>query len=775
MRPKTWLTAGISVVSYTLTVATTTYTFNQDFHDSAYNFVSIFLNDATKFNNLMDHGCWCAYIDPNNNADLIMGPDPIDTLDEICRNWYLTRHCNDELIGGSCKGEEKTNFSYAAWYDPATKTTGCESAGAKACEYDSCLIDANYVRIIDDYLSNLNVPFTPVQITATSPQQCGTPVPTVGSKECVGTAPNLSIETRGLHPVTCTCEHGSSVGSASCTLNDKETCISCNTGYHLDNKRCKVNTCTCLDGTPATGDNCPTNGEENCHSCSIGFNLENGICKGNTCTCSMGTAATGATCPSNGMEVCVSCQQYYHNNGNLCSKNVCECPNGRPSRNCESNNQERCRGCNAGYSLDKLTFTCLADAVASCDNGLSASDGSCISCYDGYRLENGSCLQNTCSCTSGYAATGSSCTTDNANICSSCIKGYEVIGTDCVKVNCACDNGVPARKGCTTSTQQRCRSCDSGYSQTSDFRCEADGSQAAPVISSPSFQPNCYCNNGKANMQCTVNDRPSCKSCYNGYYLDGTGCKENTCTCGNGVGKTNTDCTTHNAEQCESCNVGYALHSNGRCIKAACSCQNGVPAKRCADPTQDRCRSCFEGYTLDRNTYQCLGSACQCDNGRGAEGAACPDSSQHICVACDDNYVLKNSKCSRARFTCTCNNGSPASNTCPGNGVAKCASCDRGYNLVGDSCQTNSCKCTNGNPVQPNQCMENNANHCSSCQQGYYLQQQGEFEVCSPKQCACPNGVGYTGVQCPKNGEIKDPPFFGPFCLFCPVQGFGRL
>ena len=86
--------------------------YNHDFHLSASNYVAAFLNDAALFNNLMDHGCWCAYIDPNNSAELLMGPTPIDALDEICRNWYLTRHCNDELIGGSCTNADKALSSF---------------------------------------------------------------------------------------------------------------------------------------------------------------------------------------------------------------------------------------------------------------------------------------------------------------------------------------------------------------------------------------------------------------------------------------------------------------------------------------------------------------------------------------------------------------------------------------------------------------------------------------------------------------------------------------
>ena len=58
---------------------------------------------STDVDNVVTHGCWCAKLDSNNAfTEFLGGPDAVDELDEICRNWFKCRNCNDRLKGGSC-------------------------------------------------------------------------------------------------------------------------------------------------------------------------------------------------------------------------------------------------------------------------------------------------------------------------------------------------------------------------------------------------------------------------------------------------------------------------------------------------------------------------------------------------------------------------------------------------------------------------------------------------------------------------------------------------
>ena len=61
---------------------------------------------------IVNHGCWCGKL--NNNhlyPELLGGSQPVDELDEICRDWFMCRHCNDKLVGGSCNDGDGNVFT----------------------------------------------------------------------------------------------------------------------------------------------------------------------------------------------------------------------------------------------------------------------------------------------------------------------------------------------------------------------------------------------------------------------------------------------------------------------------------------------------------------------------------------------------------------------------------------------------------------------------------------------------------------------------------------
>ena len=70
------------------------YLIDQDFRYGAYNLANIYLDDFNIFENFIEHGCWCAMLDPTANKKILRGPTPKDELDHICREWFLARQCS---------------------------------------------------------------------------------------------------------------------------------------------------------------------------------------------------------------------------------------------------------------------------------------------------------------------------------------------------------------------------------------------------------------------------------------------------------------------------------------------------------------------------------------------------------------------------------------------------------------------------------------------------------------------------------------------------------
>ena len=62
-----------------------------------------FIQNSTTVQKILQHGCHCARLDKSNPyLQHLGGPDSVDELHEICRNWQKCRNCNDRLDGGSC-------------------------------------------------------------------------------------------------------------------------------------------------------------------------------------------------------------------------------------------------------------------------------------------------------------------------------------------------------------------------------------------------------------------------------------------------------------------------------------------------------------------------------------------------------------------------------------------------------------------------------------------------------------------------------------------------
>jgi len=129
------------------------------------------------------HGCWCAKFDPypegnSLNENLFRelgGPHVVDGLDQICKDWFKTRKCNDSLDGGSCTYKsysaktDKTDKETSGFYNFDITNSRCVSNAQNRyrrkkgykwakniqnkCQADSCKIDsffANKIKIFTE-------------------------------------------------------------------------------------------------------------------------------------------------------------------------------------------------------------------------------------------------------------------------------------------------------------------------------------------------------------------------------------------------------------------------------------------------------------------------------------------------------------------------------------------------------------------------------------------------------------------------------------------------
>jgi len=145
------------------------------------------LNNAATFNDVLDHGCWCAKLDPLSESAMLGGATPVDELDDICRRWAVARHCNDDNEGGSCcnfsDGRCRRDPSAQQYYVDrdsyqnngqtgvfngicqASVTDGGSTLTSTDCALHSCYIDFNFADEIIDWLNNSeNAGWTPSRV-----------------------------------------------------------------------------------------------------------------------------------------------------------------------------------------------------------------------------------------------------------------------------------------------------------------------------------------------------------------------------------------------------------------------------------------------------------------------------------------------------------------------------------------------------------------------------------------------------------------------------------
>lgn len=99
-------TLGLSV-SFLITQATaqTSYSIARQIKQAGFDLLAVFLDDNDLFSAVLDHGCWCAKLDPFSDHEDLGGPQAVDDLDNLCKVWYQTCNCAN-IAQGVCENFE---------------------------------------------------------------------------------------------------------------------------------------------------------------------------------------------------------------------------------------------------------------------------------------------------------------------------------------------------------------------------------------------------------------------------------------------------------------------------------------------------------------------------------------------------------------------------------------------------------------------------------------------------------------------------------------------
>jgi len=153
------------------------------------NILSSVLDDTIAYEAVLDHGCHCARLDQFANNDALGGPTVYDALDEICKQWFLMRSCNDGLEGGTCKDIplDQTTYLTVQPDEDSRIECGTQTDPYSQCKSDACETDIFFAYQIVDYLDE-NPSFTAV-VGPSCPQLAKQD----SNKTCSGEAPNFAF------------------------------------------------------------------------------------------------------------------------------------------------------------------------------------------------------------------------------------------------------------------------------------------------------------------------------------------------------------------------------------------------------------------------------------------------------------------------------------------------------------------------------------------------------------------------------------------------------
>ena len=127
----------------------------------AFEVLTNFIDDSTWVELLLEHGCWCAKLDPDSSQIALGGPTQVDELDAICKKWAQSRSCT-RLSGNSCSSynhQQASMLHYEMEYVYGLNDAICPDTDA--CLSETCQVDMFYVKELVEWKENNNQ-FIPV-------------------------------------------------------------------------------------------------------------------------------------------------------------------------------------------------------------------------------------------------------------------------------------------------------------------------------------------------------------------------------------------------------------------------------------------------------------------------------------------------------------------------------------------------------------------------------------------------------------------------------------
>lgn len=373
-----------------------------------------------------------------------------------------------------------------------------------------------------------------------------------------------------------------------------------------------------------------------CTGCYPGYILNNG-------NCSVGTSVTVANCRTVQNGICQSCSTgYYRAANNTCQQISPLCATA-------DQNSGMCLSCYNGYQLQNGVCS-LSATIANCRQIVN---NVCQACSSGYYIQSGGCVQisplcatadlNSGACTScypgyllnsGQCAVGtqiSNCRQMRNGQCAECSQGYMMIGGNCVVVNPLCRTVDPASGGCL--------GCYPGYTlaagsciipQNNDPNCVQKAGTTCLYCANNYWNNNNVCTQLTKKCQTYDQQTGSCTSCSNTFRLVNGDCLGSPTS-------SDPNCMTANMQgQCTACTPGYSL-TRGVCAAVSFLCVD-------FDYNRNTCNSCQEGYFLQDG--DCIFPSMGID-------PSCTRYSGSFCVSCQQGYYLKDYVCTTIDTNCS--------------------------------------------------------------------------------------------------------------------------
>ena len=265
--------------------------------------------------------------------------------------------------------------------------------------------------------------------------------------------------------------------------NNKPDCFKCNSGYFIEDKKCKIN--------PSGIYKCAAYIDETyCNYCMAPYYLYDNKCQLSSV-------------------VIANCKIYSHDNScNICEPNTFlianECHVANTTLNCATYlDKDNCNSCVAGYALNTAgtNISCIDSEISECESAIFKPDDStyeCVKCKPEHFLADEKtcsstsnvtdCLyyesetlcskckptkilsKNKLTCSNITTEAGTDCSTGrilDAPVCSICKDGYyfDAAGA-CTKCN------VTGCAVCNVYNLRKCKLCKTGYQMTELFYCE---------------------------------------------------------------------------------------------------------------------------------------------------------------------------------------------------------------------------------------------------------------------------------------------------------------